>query len=105
MGTEVPEYAEVSTYELKEISFIDEYKDSVTTIAIQLGLNLTDGEVYLVGYDGYPGSVLSEKEVALTHENNEIFTGYAKARGSQMKSLTPSIYRTLEVTSIYQLID
>lgn len=105
MGTEVPEYAESSTYELKEVTFVEEYKDSVTTIAIQLGLNLTDGEVYLVGYDGYPGSVLSEKEVALTHENNEIFLGYAKARGSQMKSLTPSIYRTLDVTSIYQLID
>lgn len=105
MGTEVPEYAEKSTFELKEISFIDEYKDSVTTVAIQLGLNLTDGEVYLVGYDGYPGSVLSEKEVSLTHENNEIFSSYAKARGHKMKSLTPSIYRTLEVTSIYQLID
>jgi 4-hydroxy 2-oxovalerate aldolase len=104
MGTEVPEYAETSTYELKEITFIDEYKDSVTTIAIQLGLNLTDGEVYLVGYDGYPGSVLSEKEVSLTHENNEIFSGYAKARGSQMKSLTPSIYRTLDIVSIYQLL-
>ena len=68
-------------------------------------MNLTDGEVYLVGYDGYPGSVLSEKEVALTHENNEIFMGYALARGSQLKSLTPSIYRTLDVVSIYQLID
>jgi 4-hydroxy 2-oxovalerate aldolase len=105
MGTEVPEYAEQSTYELPEISFIDEYKDSVTTVAIQLGQNLTDGEVYLVGYDGYPGSVLSEKEVSLTHENNEIFSGYAKTRGCQMKSLTPSIYRTLDVTSIYQFID
>lgn len=105
MGTEVPEYAEQSTYELKEISFIDSYKDSVTTIAIQLGLNLTDGEVYLVGYDGYPGSVLSEKEVSLTHENNEIFGSYAKTSGKQMKSLTPSIYRNLDVTSIYQLID
>ena len=88
-----------------EISFIDEYKDSVTTVAIQLGLNLTDGDVYLVGYDGYPGSVLSEKEVALTHENNEIFAGYAKARGTYMKSLTPTIYRNLFVVSIYQLLD
>lgn len=105
MGTEVPEYAENSTFELKEISFIDEYKDSVTTVAIQLGLNLTDGEVYLVGYDGYPGSVLSEKEVSLTHENNEIFSSYAKARGYLMKSLTPSIYRTLDVKSIYQIIE
>ena len=105
MGTEVPEYAEQSTYELKEISFIDEYKDSVTTVAIQLALNLTDGEVFIVGYDGYPGSVLSEKEVSLTHENNEIFTRYKDTRGHSLKSLTPSIYKTLEVNSIYQFID
>lgn len=104
MGTEVPEYATTSTYELKEISFIDAYKDSVTAVAIQLGLDLTDGEVYLVGYDGYPGSVLSEKEIALNHENNEIFIGYSKACGFQMKSLTPSIYKALDVISIYQLI-
>ena len=105
MGTEVPEYANESTYELSEISFIDNFKDSVTTVAIQLGLNLTDGEVYLVGYDGYPGNVLSEKEVSLTHENNEIFNSYANTRGYKLKSLTPSIYRTLDVLSIYQIIE
>lgn len=105
MGTEVPEFAEASTFELDEISFIDEYKDSVTAIAIQLSLKLTDGEVYLVGYDGYSGNVLSEKEVSLTHENNEIFISYAHTHGTQLKSLTPSIYHTLNVTSIYQLID
>lgn len=104
MGTAVPEYAETSTYELPKIDFIDEFKDSVTTIAVQLGLNLTGGEIYLVGYDGYPGNVLSEKEVTLTHENNEIFSAYAKARGSHLKSLTPSIYKTLDVVSVYQLI-
>lgn len=105
MGTEVPEYAEQSTYELEEISFIEEYKDSVTTVAIQLALSLTDGDVFMVGYDGYPGNVLSEKEVSLTHENNEIFSRYAKTRGCRLKSLTPSIYRTLDVTSIYQIIE
>lgn len=105
MGTEVPEYAEDSTFELKEISFTDEYKDSVTTVAIQLALTLTDGEVFMVGYDGYPGNVLSEKEVSLTHENNEIFSNYIKSQGRHLKSLTPSIYRTLDVVSIYQLID
>ena len=105
MGTEVPTFAAPSTYELKNISFIDGYKDSVTTIAIQLALNLTDGDVFVVGYDGYPGNVLSEKEVSLTHENNEIFLAYQKQRGAHLKSLTPSIYRTLEVVSIYQFID
>lgn len=104
MGTEVPKYAEKTTYELGAINFIDDYKDSVTTIGVQLALNLTDGTVYMVGYDGYPGSVLSEKEVTLTHENNEVFSHFAKARGFQLKSLTPSIYKTLDVVSIYQLL-
>lgn len=61
MGTEVPDYASNSTYELDAISFIGEYQDSVTTVALQLALNLTDGDIYMVGYDGYPGNVLSEK--------------------------------------------
>lgn len=105
MGTEVPEYAENSTFELNEVSFTDEYKDSVTAVALQLALNLTDGDIFLVGYDGYPGIVLSEKEVSLTHENNTIFSNFAKVYGRQLKTLTPSIYRNLEVVSIYQLID
>ena len=104
MGTEVPTYAEHSTYELKEISFIDELKDSVTTVSLQFALQITDGDVYCVGYDGYPGNVLSEKEVTLNHENNEIFNGYAKAKRMRLKSLTPSIYKALEISSIYQLL-
>lgn len=105
MGTEVPDFAASSTYELQEITFIDSYKDSVAAVAIQLALNLTDGDVFLAGFDGYRGNILSEKEISLTHENNEIFSCFARSRGSMLKSLTPSIYRTLDVTSIYQLID
>lgn len=104
MGTEVPVYAQNDTFELAEIGFVDDYKDSVTTIALQLALNLTDGEIYLVGYDGYPGSVLSEKEVALTTENNTIFNAFAAVKGCKPKSLTPTTYRTMDVESIYQKI-
>lgn len=104
MGTEVPEYAEKSTVELRSIDFADQYKDSVTTIALQLALNLTDGDIFVVGYDGYPGNVLSEKEVALTNENRTIFNAYQKVRGKRLKSLTPSLYGELEVESVYQFI-
>ena len=104
MGTEVPEYAENITFELKEVAFTNEYKDSVTTIALQLALQLTDGEIYVVGYDGYAGNVLSEKEVALTTENKTIFNAYAQAKGETLKSLTPSIYKELIVESVYQFI-
>lgn len=104
MGTEVPEYAEGRTVELASIDFTDQFKDSVTTIALQLAINLTDGDIFVVGYDGYPGSVLSEKEIALTHENQTIFQAYEKARGCKLKSLTPSLYSDLDIESVYQFI-
>lgn len=104
MGTEVPDYAEKKTVELDAISFTEEFKDSVTTIALQLGMELTDGEIYVIGYDGYPGSVLSEKEVSLTNENKTIFQAYEKTKGDKLKSLTPSLYKELEVVSVYQFI-
>lgn len=105
MGTEVPEYALTSTFELSEICFVEGYRDSVTAVALQLAQDLTNGEVFLVGYDGYPGSVLSEKEVTLTHENNEIFRAYERTNGHKLKSITPTIYNTLEVRSVYSIID
>lgn len=104
MGTEVPDFAMKQTFELSEINFIADYHDSCTTIAIQTALGLTDGNIFAVGYDGYPGSVLSEKEVALTHENKTIFEAYAKTMGMTLKSLTPSLYKELEIVSVYQFI-
>lgn len=104
MGTEVPGYAEDSTYELPCIDFTQEYPDSVTTVAIQLAMQLTQGDIYLVGYDGYAGNVLSEKEMSLSNENKVIFSAYVAARKKRLKSLTPSIYKDLEVQSVYQFI-
>ncbi len=104
MGTDVPDYAQDTTFELKEISVVDSFRNSITAIAIQLASELTDGEVYLAGYDGYPGNVLSEKEATLTNENNSIFMDYADKTGRKPVSLTPTIYRSLAVRSIYQLI-
>ena len=104
LGTDVPDYAESSTYELPLIDFTKDYEDSCTTLAIQTALNISKGKVYVVGYDGYPGSVLSEKEVALSNENMTLFTEYEKARGNKMVSLTPTIYPELKVESVYQFI-
>jgi 4-hydroxy 2-oxovalerate aldolase len=104
MGTEVPAYAKKSTVELTSVDFIDQFKDSVTTIALQLAINLTDGDIFVIGYDGYPGNVLSEKEVALTNENKTIFEAYQQTKGQQLKSLTPSLYKDLNVVSVYQYI-
>lgn len=104
LGTDVPEYAEKATYELPKIEFTAEYQDSCTTLAIQTALNICKGEIYVVGYDGYPGSVLSEKEVALSNENMALLQDYENYTGNKMKSLTPSLYPELDVESIYQFL-
>ncbi len=104
MGTEVPAYAEKNTVELASVDFTDKFKDSVTAIALQLAMNLTSGDIFVVGYDGYPGEVLSEKEVALTSENRIIFQSFKASTGKTLKSLTPSLYNDLEIVSIYQYI-
>lgn len=104
MGTEVPSFALRHTFELESIDFTEQYTDSVTTIALQLAMQLSEGEIFVIGYDGYPGNILSEKEMSLTHENKTIFTAYAEARGERLKSLTPSLYKELEIISLYQMI-
>lgn len=104
MGTEVPEYALEHTFELPEIEFTDEFKDSVTTISLQLALNITGGDIFVIGYDGYPGNVLSEKEMALTNENKSIFLAYQRFKCDMLKSLTPSLYKDLVVESVYRFI-
>ena len=104
MGTEVPAYAETHTVELASVDFTDEFKDSVTAVALQLALNLTNGEIFVTGYDGYPGNILSEKEVSLTFENKTIFEAFKKAKGEQLKSLTSSLYKDLNIVSVYQYI-
>lgn len=104
LGTDVPKCAENSTFELSSIAFTQEYLDSCTTLAIQTAIDLCEGNIYVVGYDGYPGSVLSEKEMALTNENKALFESYINSQGRKIKSLTPSLYKELEVESIYQYI-
>lgn len=104
LGTDVPYYAEQSTFELLRVDFTDKYIDSCTTLALQTAINMSKKNIYVVGYDGYPGSVLSEKEVALTNENMTLFRDFEKATGNKLISLTPSLYPELKVESVYQFI-
>lgn len=104
MGTDVPDFTLERTYELPRIDFIDGFSDSSTAIALQLAINISDGRIFSVGYDGYRGNILSEKEMTLTRENRDLFTAFEKATGSKLCSLTPSIFRELHVESLYQFI-
>lgn len=104
LGTDVPDFARSSTFEMSKISFTNQYPDSCTTLAIQCAMNMSPEHLYVVGYDGYPGSILSEKEVALTNENMALFGDYEKYCGKKLLSLTPSLYPELEIESLYKYL-
>ncbi len=65
MGTEVPEYAKPHTYELPEIAFTKQYQDSCTAVALKTTIEANTEEIFLVGYDGYMGEILSDKRNGL----------------------------------------
>ena len=104
LGTDVPNFAKKQTYELEKISFPEQYKDSCTAIAFQLALQQVKDNIYIVGYDGYPNNVLSEKEMALTNENRALLTAIQTIRGENVISLTPTLYPEMEIKSLYQYI-
>lgn len=104
MGTEVPEYAEQNTYELPEIAFTKVFLDSCTTTALKVAIEHKISSTYIVGYDGYRGGILSDKEMELSIENRTLFEAYNKFTGVPLISLTPTLYKSLLVKSIYQFI-
>lgn len=104
MGTEVPSFAEDTTFELPAISFTSYYKDSCTAVALQACIELSATEVFVVGYDGYKGEILSEKEMVLSNENKVLFEEFMKSNKAILNSLTPSLYKNLNIKSIYQFL-
>lgn len=104
MGTEVPDYAEQSTFELPNIAFTKSFLDSCTTVALKMAIECKTKDVYIVGYDGYRGEVLSEKEMELSNENRTLFNDFKAFTGLELTSLTPTLYKSLTVKSIYQYL-
>ena len=63
----------IKTFELHEIAFTKSFLDSCTTTALKCAIEYDADDVYVVGYDGYRGAVLSDKEADLTNENRTLF--------------------------------
>lgn len=104
MGTEVPGYAEDKTFELHEITITESFLDSCTATALECAVEYGADDVYVVGYDGYRGAVLSEKEADLTNENRALFEDFKARTGKEIVSLVPTLYKSLKVMSIYQFL-
>lgn len=104
MGTDVPASVADRTFELKQVTFTDQYTDSCTSMALQAALDMQAESVMVVGYDGYTDMVLTQKERDLTTENEYILSAFGRVFGGEFVSLTPTIYNALRVDSIYHRI-
>jgi 4-hydroxy 2-oxovalerate aldolase len=103
VGTDVPAFVHDVTFELSIIAFTRDYADSCTTVALQVA-GLFSNKIFMIGYDGYSGNILSEKEMALSDENRTLFCEFKEYYNLPLISLTPSLYKELDIKSIYQYL-
>jgi 4-hydroxy 2-oxovalerate aldolase len=99
MGTILPKAIIPITYELKEISFMEKYPDSLLTIAFQLSVDLGVKRLGLFGLDGYDIHT-DEHMIEVSKENQMIIDTYIQNAG-KLYSLTPTFYQGFETISIY----
>jgi 4-hydroxy 2-oxovalerate aldolase len=101
MGTYVPPMIANKTKELAAITFTDTLKDTHTTLALQTVIELNVNNVFMVGYDGYEGKELNQKEIELLNENEYLFDAFNKQNGKQMISLTSTKYKNVKKETVY----
>ncbi len=102
MGTYIPSAVEAKTFELENISFTKLTQDSPTALAIQTAINLGISQLLFVGYDGYSGNNIGEKEQDLFMENELLFAD-ARQAGLSLYSLNTTKYKELGSKSVYSL--
>lgn len=102
MGTYIPEGLIEEASELDKVDVTDQFKDSHTALALQTATALGCEDVFMVGYDGYEGSI-GQKEQELCAENEYMFKRYI-AEHVPLKSLTSTKYKQLIPGSIFALV-
>ena len=73
-------------------------------MALQLAQELNPQNIYIIGYDGYKGNSMEQKEQELLFENDSLFKEVNEKVGLNLASLSPTNYKNLEVISIYSLL-
>lgn len=104
MGTYIPKALRNNAFELSEVSFTTEYKDSHTSIALQLANDLKLEKIYMTGYDAYSDNI-SLKEQELFAENQYLFSKFKSHTGLDLICLTPTGYDELKMMSVYSFIN
>ncbi|OYU85083.1 MAG: hypothetical protein CFE24_03745 [Flavobacterium sp. BFFFF2] len=100
MGTYVPSSFKDHCFELDVVDFTPTFIDSHSSLALQTAIKLGATTAYFVGYDGYIGNAISEKEQELFMENEFLFA-QAKLSDLACISLTPTSYTQLGQESLF----
>jgi 4-hydroxy 2-oxovalerate aldolase len=104
MGTYIPEAIQDKSFELSSIDFVGKLKDAHSALALQTALQLKAEEVFLVGYDGYQEKSITQLEKNWADENEFLFKTFQEYCGISIKSLTPTNYKNVHVTSVYAFL-
>lgn len=103
MGTYIPKALRNNSFELSDVNFTEVFKDSHTSIALQLASDLDLEEIYVTGYDAYTENI-SLKEQELFAENQLLFSKFKIKTDLKLISLTPTGYDELEMMSVYSFL-
>jgi 4-hydroxy 2-oxovalerate aldolase len=103
MGVEIPAQIKLLAKELGAIEFTNASIDSPFVVALQTALDLGVSELLLIGFDGYDTD-LNKNQFILAQENQNIINDVSKLKDFSIKSLSPTKYENIQITSIYSLI-
>ena len=104
LGTFVPSGIIEDIFEIEKFTFLKDIITSHCSTAIQTAIEFGINDIQIVGFDGYEAKNKSTKEDELAKENELIFE-CAQENGINITSLTPTLYKSLRLKSIYTLID
>ncbi len=102
MGTILPKHIEDITYELDKITFIENYPDSLLTIAFQLAIDLNSKKIKLYGLDGY--DLKSDDQMIEVSAENQLLINKIISLPFEIASITPTNYSNLQEISIYRYL-
>ena len=73
-------------------------------MTLQAAIELGGKKIFLIGFDGYTATELNEREAFFMQENQLIFDHFIKTQESfELKSLSPTAYKNIAISSIYAL--
>ncbi|MEP3837384.1 MAG: aldolase catalytic domain-containing protein [Algibacter sp.] len=103
MGTIIPDSIKHLSKELEAINFTAVSSDSLLAISLQLAIDLGVSKILLSGFDGYDTEI-DQAQFALAQENQNILNDIIKVKDISVQAITPTKYKNIKVTSIYNML-